>query len=110
MSKKTNAILRCATNLNSFVPSRIVKADLQAYGREGIVKIRFEYENSTFDFKVPFLRPYTNKAAGQFANLLNLNQSRSGKNEAFKEFIEKITHHHTVNPAIEIFCFIENEI
>lgn len=107
MQKAPNAILRCATNLNSFVPSRIVKADLQEFGREGQVRIQFEYGNVAYDFTVPFLRPYTNKEAGKFANLLNLNQTRTGKNEAFKEFIEKITHQYTIDPAIEIPCFLD---
>jgi hypothetical protein len=103
----SNATLRCGTNINSKVPSRIVKTDLKNYGRTGTLKIKFSFKQINYDFEVPFTRPYTNKAQGIFANLLNLNQQRGLNNQAFEEFISSITHNYTVNPPIEIPCKID---
>ncbi len=104
MTSAQEATLRCATRLNSTVPSRIVKTDLQSYGRLGVVKITFTYNNQTHTYQVPFTRPYTNKAEGKFANLLNLNQQRNENNQTFEEFIMRITNNYQADPAIEIPC------
>lgn len=105
--KRTSATLRCATKINSSVPSRIVEADLTLFQRKGIVALQFNYDNTNYDFEIPFTRPYTNKEAGTFANLLNLNQSRTQNNEQFQSLIERITNDYTANPAIEIACQIQ---
>jgi hypothetical protein len=104
MKSSQNAILRCASRLNSTIPSRIVKADLQNYGRTGVVEITFDYSNKTHVYQVPFTRPYLNKSEGKFANLLNLNQHRNENNQAFEEFIIGTTNNYQVDPAIEISC------
>ena len=104
---KTAAILRFASKINSSVPSRIVKADLSAYGRSGWVTVQFEYAGTTHSYQIPFTRPYTNKENGVFANLLNLNQSRSENNLVFQEFIVRATSNYTVYPQIEVDCVIE---
>ena len=104
MKSSQEAILRCATRLNSTVPSRIVKTDLQNYGRTGIVKITFAYNHQTHEYQVPFTRPYLKKAQGTFANLLNLNQQRNENNQTFEEFIMRITNNYQADPAIEIAC------
>ena len=106
MNSSQQAILRCATRINSFVPSRIVQTDLTNFGRSGKVQITFNYEGNHYKFIVPFTRPYLNKANEIFANLINLNQHGKSKNEAFQDFIIKITNHFTVSPAIEIPCEI----
>ena len=104
MPSTQEATLRCASRLNSTVPSRIVKADLQNYGRTGVVKITFTYNDQTHEFQVPFTRPYTNKAKGKFANLLNLNQQRNENNQKFEEFVMRTTNNYQTDPAIEIPC------
>lgn len=104
--KSTSAILRFASKINASVPSRIVKADLSAYGRSGWVTVQFEYEGTSHSYRVPFTRPYTNKENGVFANLLNLNQSRSDNNLVFQEFIARATANYTVYPQIEVDCVI----
>jgi hypothetical protein len=104
MTSTQEATLRCASRLNSTVPSRIVKADLQNYGRTGVVKITFTYNDQTHEFQVPFTRPYTNKAKGKFANLLNLNQQRNENNQTFEEFVIRTTNNYQADPAIEIPC------
>ena len=43
MKASQEAILRCATRINSFIPSRIVKSELEHFGREGDIKINFDY-------------------------------------------------------------------
>ncbi len=103
-STHQQAILRCATRINSFVPSRIVQTDLTNFGRSGKVQITFNYEGNYYKFIVPFTRPYLNKANEVFANLINLNQHRNSNNQEFQDFIIKITHDFTVFPAIEISC------
>lgn len=104
MKSSQDAILRCASRLNSTIPSRIVKADLQNFDRTGVVEITFNYNNQTHAYQVPFTRPYLNKNEGKFANLLNLNQHRNENNQAFEEFIIRTTNNYQVNPAIEIVC------
>lgn len=104
--KSTSAILRFASKINSTVPSRIVKADLSAYGRSGWVIVQFEYAGTAHTYEIPFTRPYTNKENGVFANLLNLNQSRSDNNLVFQEFIARATADYTVYPQIEVDCVI----
>uniref|UniRef100_UPI00404886A7 hypothetical protein n=1 Tax=Algoriphagus sp. TaxID=1872435 RepID=UPI00404886A7 len=104
--KSTSAILRFASKINSSVPSRIVKADLSVYGRSGWVIVQFDYNGTAHAYEIPFTRPYTNKENGVFANLLNLNQSRSDKNLVFQEFIERATANYTVYPQIEVDCMI----
>ena len=104
--KSTSAILRFASRINASVPSRIVKADLSSFGRSGWVSIQFEYEGNSHSYRVPFTRPYTNQARGEFANLLNLNQSRSDNNLVFQEFIARATANYTVYPQIEVECVI----
>lgn len=104
MKSTQEAVLRCATRLNSTVPSRIVKADLQNYGRSGVIKITFTYSNQMHEYQVPFTRPYTNKAEGKFANLLNLNQQRNENNQTFEEFVIRTTNNYQADPAIEIPC------
>ena len=103
---KTLATLRFASKINSSVPSRIVKADLSAYGRSGCVTVQFVYEGTNHSYKIPFTRPYTNKENGVFANLLNLNQSRSENNLVFQKFIARATANYTVYPQIEVDCVI----
>jgi hypothetical protein len=103
---KTAATLRFASKINSSVPSRIVKADLSAYGRSGLVTVQFEYAGTNHSYKIPFTRPYINKENGVFANLLNLNQSRSDNNLVFQEFIARATSNYTVYPQIEVDCVI----
>ncbi len=103
---KTTATLRFASKINSSVPSRIVKADLSAYGRSGWVIVQFDYNGTAHSYEIPFTRPYTNKENGVFANLLNLNQSRSGNNLIFQEFIEQATANYTVYPQLEEGCLI----
>ncbi len=105
--KSIPAVLRFASRINSNIPSRIVKADLSAYGRSGWVTVQFEYAGTTHSYKIPFTRPYTNKEKGEFANLLNLNQSRSENNLVFQEFIARATSNYTVYPQIEVDCVIE---
>ena len=104
MKSSQEAILRCATRINSFIPSRIVGTDLKLVGREGDIKINFDYQGKAYEFIVPFTRPYLNKADHVFANLLNLNQKRKENNQLFQEFIIKITQDYSVIPAIEIPC------
>ena len=104
MKASQEAILRCATRINSFIPSRIVGTDLKLVGREGDIKINFDYQGKAYEFIVPFTRPYLNKADHVFANLLNLNQKRKENNQLFQEFIIKITQDYSVIPAIEIPC------
>lgn len=101
------ATLRCATKINASVPSRIVEADLTLFRRKGTMALRFNYENYNYSFEVPFTRPYLSKEARTFANLLNLNQSRTQNNQQFQAFIERITNLYTANPAIEIACQIQ---
>lgn len=103
---KTAATLRFASRINSSVPSRIVKADLSAYGRSGWVTVQFEYAGTTHSYKIPFTRPYVNKEKGEFANLLNLNQSRSENNLVFQKFIARATANYMVYPQIEVPCVI----
>jgi hypothetical protein len=100
------ATLRCAARQNALTPSRILKTDLSDIGRNGSVKISFEYQNQRYEFVVPFTRPYTNKEEGKFANLINLNQQGEENNTEFAEFIERITNNYSANPAIEIPCEI----
>jgi hypothetical protein len=107
IAETTLAILRCATKINASVPSRIVEADLTLYQRKGIVALQFNYANYNYFFEVPFTRPYLNKEAGIFANLLNLNQSRTQNIQQFQALIERITNQYTANPAIEIACQIQ---
>jgi hypothetical protein len=102
-----DATLRCAARQKAFTPSRILKTDLSDIGRNGRVKISFEYQNRTHEFIVPFTRPYTNQEEGKFANLINLNQQREENNTEFSEFIERITNYYSKNPAIEISCRFE---
>lgn len=104
--KSTAATLRFASRINSNIPSRIVKADLSAYGRSGWVKVQFDYNGTAHSYEIPFTRPYINKENGVFANLLNLNQSRSDNNLVFQEFIERATSNYTVYPQIEVECVI----
>jgi hypothetical protein len=104
---KTTATLRFASKINSSVPSRIVKADLSAYGRSGWVIVHFEYNGTAHTYEIPFTRPYTNKENGVFANLLNLNQARQANNEVFQEFVARITANYTVYPQLEVPCVIE---
>ena len=104
--KLPNAILRFASKINSSVPSRIVKADLSVYGRSGWVIVQFDYNGTAHAYEIPFTRPYTNKENGVFANLLNLNQSRSDNNLVFQEFIARATSNYTVYPQIEVDCVI----
>jgi hypothetical protein len=104
---KTAATLRFASKINSSVPSRIVKADLSSFGRSGWVTVQFEYKGTSHSYKIPFTRPYINKEKGEFANLLNLNQSRSENNLVFQEFISRATANYTVYPQIEVDCVIE---
>jgi hypothetical protein len=85
--KSTSATLRFASKINSNIPSRIVKDDLSAYGRSGWVFVQFDYNGTAHSYEIPFTRPYINKENGVFANLLNLNQSRSDNNLVFQEFI-----------------------
>jgi hypothetical protein len=103
----STSILRCASNITSAIPSRIVNADLSLFHRRGIVALHFSYDNITYDFNVPFTRPYLNQAEGKFANLLNLNQARSRNNQEFQNIIERITDNYTANPVIEIPCQIQ---
>ena len=103
---KTAATLRFASKINSSVPSRIVKADLSPYGRSGWVIVQFDYNGTAHSYEIPFTRPYTNKEKGEFANLLNLNQSRSDNNLVFQEFIARATSNYTVYPQIEVPCVI----
>jgi hypothetical protein len=77
------------------------------FQRKGIVALHFNYDNITYDFNVPFTRPYLNQAEGKFANLLNLNQARNRNNQEFQNIIERITDNYTANPAIEIECQIQ---
>lgn len=109
MTEKIEAVLRCATNIDSFVPSRIVKTNLIDFGREGYIKVWFTYDSKDYEFVIPYKRPYKNKAANQFANLLNLNQRRGENNEEFQELVRRITHDFQVYPGIEIPCQIENQ-
>jgi len=104
--KSIPAVLRFASRINSNIPSRIVKADLSEYGRSGVVNVQFEYEGKTHEYQLPFTRPYMNKEKGEFANLLNLNQSRSDNNLVFQEFIARATANYTVYPQIEVDCVI----
>jgi len=104
--KSTTATLRFASKINSSVPSRIVKADLSAFGRSGWVLVQFDYNGKAHSYEIPFTRPYINKEKGVFANLLNLNQSRSENNLIFQEFIERATANYTVYPQIEVGCVI----
>ncbi len=104
--KSTTATLRFASRINSNIPSRIVKADLSAFGRSGWVLVQFDYNGKNHSYEIPFTRPYTNKEHGLFANLLNLNQSRSENNLIFQEFIEHATANYTVYPQIEVECVI----
>ncbi len=104
---KTAATLRFASRINANIPSRIVKADLSAFGRSGWVAITFDYQGQQHAYKVPFTRPYLNRERGDFANLLNLNQSRSDNNLVFQEFIARATANYTVYPHIEVDCVIE---
>jgi hypothetical protein len=106
MKTSQDAFLRCSSRLNATIPSRIVKADLQNYGRTGVVEITFDYSNKTYAYQVPFTRPYLNKSEGNFANLLNLNQHRNQNNLAFEEFIIRTTNNYQADPAIEIPCKI----
>ena len=101
------AKLRCATHIKSAVPSRIVEADLTPFQRKGLVSLQFSYNNTNYGFVVPFTRPYIDKEAGKFANLLNLNQARAQNNLEFQALIERITNNYTANPAIEIACEIQ---
>jgi hypothetical protein len=105
--KSTTATLRFASRINSNIPSRIVKADLSAFGRSGLVAITFDYQGQQHAYTVPFTRPYLNKEKGDFANLLNLNQSRQANNEVFQEFVARITANYTVYPQLEVPCMIE---
>jgi len=104
--KSPNATLRFASKINSSVPSRIVKADLSGFGRSGWVIVQFEYDGMAHPYEIPFTRPYTNKENGVFANLLNLNQSRSDNNLFFQEFIARATSNYTVYPQIEVDCVL----
>lgn len=107
MRTSQEAILRCASNLRSYVPSRIVDTDLEKFGREGNLKIRFDYQEISYEHVVPFTRPFLNQKTKLFANLLNLNQKRSKNNFEFQELIRKITKDFSVHPAPEIACRIE---
>ncbi len=104
---KTSAILRFASRINSNIPSRIVKADLSAFGRSGSVAITFDYQGQQHAYTVPFTRPYINQERGDFANLLNLNQARQANNEVFQEFVARITANYTLYPQLEVPCVIE---
>lgn len=104
---KTAATLRFASRINANIPSRIVKADLQHFGRSGWVAITFDYQGQQHAYKVPFTRPYLNKKKGDFANLLNLNQARKANNEVFQEFVARITANYTLYPQPEVPCVIE---
>jgi hypothetical protein len=84
-----------------------VEADLTPFQRKGLVSLKFSYNNTNYDFEVPFTRPYIDKEAGKFANLLNLNQARAQNNQEFQALIEIITNQYTANPAIEIACEIQ---
>jgi hypothetical protein len=106
MKNSQDAILRCANRINSFVPSRIIGTDFSLIGREGTIKINFDYEAKAYEFTVPFIRPFTDKKNLKFANLLNLNQKRGEKNLLFEEFIIRVTNNYSVNPAKEIACRI----
>ena len=68
--------------------------------------VQFDYNGTAHAYEIPFTRPYTNKENGVFANLLNLNQSRSENNLVFQEFIEHATANYTVYPQIEVDCVI----
>lgn len=103
---KTAATLRFASKINANVPSRIVKADLQHFGRSGWVIVQFEYAGMAHSYEIPFTRPYINKERGEFANLLNLNQRRSDNNLVFQEFIAQATANYTVYPHIEVDCVL----
>jgi hypothetical protein len=105
--KPTSATLRFASKINANIPSRIVKADLSAFGRSGLVAITFDYQGQQHTYKVPFTRPYLNKEKGDFANLLNLNQARQANNEVFQEFVARITANYTLYPQPEVLCMIE---
>ena len=104
---KTTATLRFASRINANIPSRIVKADLSAFGRSGLVAITFDYQGQQHAYTVPFTRPYLNKEKGDFANLLNLNQARQANNEVFQEFVARITANYTLYPQPEVPCLIE---
>jgi len=103
---KTTATLRFASKINSSVPSRIVKADLSAFGRSGWVLVQFDYNGTSHSYEIPFTRPYKNKENRDFANLLNLNQKRSDNNLVFQEFIARATANYTVCPRIEVDCVL----
>ena len=105
--KPTTATLRFASRINANIPSRIVKADLSAFGRSGWVAITFDYQGQQHAYKVPFTRPYLNKEKGDFATLLNLNQARQANNEVFQEFVARITANYTLYPQPEVTCVIE---
>ena len=105
--KTTSATLRFASRINSNIPSRIVKADLSAFGRSGWIAITFDYQGQQHAYTVPFTRPYINQERGDFANLLNLNQSRQANNEVFQEFVARITANYTLYPQLEVPCMIE---
>ena len=107
---ETAATLRFASRINANIPSRIVRADLQHFGRSGWVAITFEYQGQQHTYKVPFTRPYLNKEKGDFANLLNLNQARKANNEVFQEFVARITANYTLYPQPEVPCVVELSI
>jgi hypothetical protein len=104
MKSAQEAILVCSMRIKSFVHSHILKTDLNEFGQNGKVQITLTYQSKTFEFIVPFNRPFLNEPRHLFADLIYLNQEGNIINLDFQEFIIKITEQFSVGTVIEIPC------
>ena len=78
---------------NSTPPTRITGEITKEMMREGMIKLSFQYEGTSYQYQLPFMKPYINKSEGKLAGLLNINASRkqAGFNPDFRLLEQRLT-------------------
>ncbi|GHB49212.1 hypothetical protein [Mongoliitalea lutea] len=82
----------------STVPARINQVSISDFEHTGFLMLRFSFQQESFEFKVPYIRPYKKKPL--LSNTVNINGGTL-KNQAFEDFQMKTTHNYTQEVKIE---------
>jgi hypothetical protein len=72
--------------------------------RNGEVRLEFTHNGIHKDFTIGYTKPYKDKAAGVFANVINLNQNRNTcriQRSAFQEWQNIVSNNGTISVDIE---------
>jgi hypothetical protein len=93
----------------SSTPARLYDMDnWNEFSRNGEVRLRFIYNGNRLDFTIGYTKPYKNKEARVFANVINLNQNRQASLErqrVFQEWQNRVTYNGTIQVDIIVFTY-----